>query len=42
MVGMVVRVTGRCWLNINTGESNVLLHNHRGIPPERLGGIAVA
>ena len=32
---------GRYWLNINKGKSYVLLYNHRGIPPERVRGIAV-
>ena len=38
MIGVVVRVAGRCGLNINKGKSNDLLYNHRGIPPERVGG----
>ena len=42
VIGAVVEVAGRCGLIIMNGRSNVLLYNHRGLPPERVAGIAVA
>ena len=41
-IGLVVRMARRYGLNINKGKSYVLLCNHRGTPPERVRGIAVA
>ena len=37
MIGVVVEVAGRCGLNINMGKCNILLYNHKGIPPKRVG-----
>ena len=41
MIGLMLGMEGRYWLNINKGKSYVLLYNHWGIPAERVRGIIV-
>ena len=41
LIGLMVAIEGRYWLNINTRKSYVPLYNHRRIPSERVRGIAV-
>ena len=42
MIRLVVEVAGKCGLNINKGESNVVVYNCRGEHPERVGEIEIA
>ena len=40
MIGAVVGAAEKCGLSINKGKSSVMLYSYRGIPMERVGGVA--